>query len=240
MAAVEAIETAGEAAYARLRADILFGRLDPGQRLRLEPLRAQYEVSIATLREALNRLTSEGLILFEAQKGFEVAGVSARDLREISEMRSLLECHGVALSFAKGDLDWEAGVVAAHHRLWRMEERMLAGDRSLTPLWKRYDREFHVALIAACGSRELLALHERIFDRFLRYQVLLVMFRGGVACGEHDALLAAALRRDTDKAQAVLRGHIAACIDYTVSHGLLAEGGRPAERGVPTGPGVRP
>ena len=223
MASLQAIESAGEAAYGRLRSDILFGRLAPGQRLRLEPLRLDYEVSIATLREVLHRLTSEGLILFEAQKGFEVAGVSARDLREIAEMRALLECHGVALSFAAGDLDWEAGVVAAHHRLWRMEARMLAGDRSVTPLWKRYDREFHVALIAACGSRELLALHERIFDRFLRYQVLLVMFRGDLACDEHDQLRTAALERDAGRAQAVLRRHIEACIDYTVSHGLLAE-----------------
>lgn len=213
----------GELIYRRLRTDIIFGRLDPGLKLRLERLRADYDVSVATLREVLGRLVSEGLIQFETQKGFEVAPVSAADLREIAEMRILLECHAVEASFASGDLEWEAGVVASHHKLSRMEARMLAGDRTVTETWKRYDREFHVALIAACGSRELLAAHDRIFDRFLRYQMLLVMFRGETAAQEHDALLACALARDTDTARTVLRGHVEACIDYTVCRGLLQE-----------------
>ena len=159
-------DTIGESTYRRLRGDIIFGRLPPERKLRLEQLRGLYDVSIATLREVLPRLVAEGLILFETQKGFEVAPVSATDLREIAEMRTLLECHAVAASFAAGDLEWEAGVVAAHHKLARMEARMLAGDRSITATWKRYDREFHLALIAACGSAELLAVHQRIFDRF--------------------------------------------------------------------------
>lgn len=218
-------DTVGDQIYLQLRGDIIFGRLEPGKKLRLEQLRGRYAVSVATLREVLPRLVAEGLIRFETQKGFEVAPVSARDLREISEMRILLECHAVQASFAAGDLEWEAGVVAAHHKLARMEERMLAGDRSVSETWKRYDREFHVALIAACGSQELLATHDRIFDRFLRYQMLLVMFRGTVAADEHHELLDCALKRDVERAQALLARHIGACIDYTVERGLLAEGG---------------
>jgi len=214
------IATTGEIAYRRLHRDILFGQFAPGQRLRLERLREDYATSISTLREVLNRLVSEGLILFENQRGFEVAPVSVRDLTEIAEMRLLLECAGVRQSFAAGDLDWEARVVAAHHKLSRLEARMLAGDRSGTAAWKQYDREFHAALISACGSRELLALHERIFDRFLRYQVLLVMFRGEPATEEHRDLLGAALTRDAAAAEATLPRHISACIDYTVAHGF--------------------
>ncbi|RWY38456.1 GntR family transcriptional regulator [Falsigemmobacter intermedius] len=219
----QAVESAGEQVYGRLRGDIIFGRLPPGLRLRLERLREDYAVSVTTLREVLGRLSAEGLISFEMQKGFEVARISAAELRDIAEMRSLLECHAVSLSFAQGDLDWEAGVVAAHHKLTRMEARMLAGDRGATAAWKRYDREFHVALISACGSAELLGVHERIFDRFLRYQVLLVMFRGEVAAAEHDALLKAALARDVAGAQQILSRHISACIEYTVVNGLFAE-----------------
>ena len=213
--------TTGELAYRRLRADIIFGRLAPAQRLRLERLRDDYQTSISTLREVLNRLASEGLIVVEPQRGFEVAPVSAADLRDIADMRILLECNAIGQSFALGDLAWEAQVVAAHHKLSRLEARMLNGDRAGTEEWKQYDREFHVALISACGSRELLATHDRIFDRFLRYQMLLVMFRGQVAADEHRALLAAALSRDVDAAESILTRHIAACIDYTVSKGLL-------------------
>ena len=55
------VETAGEKAYRRLRNDIIFGRLAPSQKLRLEALKDAYGISVSTLRELLNRLTSEGL-----------------------------------------------------------------------------------------------------------------------------------------------------------------------------------
>lgn len=213
----------------RLRHDIIFGVLPPGRKLRLERLRDDYNVSVTSLREVLARLVAEGLIAFEAQKGFEVAPISAEDLREISEMRILLECHAVIQSFAAGDLEWEAQVVGAHHKLARMEERMLAGDTDVTEAWKRYDREFHVALISACGSPELLAAHQRIFDRFLRYQLLLVMFRGTVAAKEHHDLLEAAMNRDVATAQAILTRHIEACLAFTTAQALFApadEGGK--------------
>ncbi|MGO7668283.1 GntR family transcriptional regulator, partial [Rhizobium ruizarguesonis] len=59
-----------------MRADIIFGRLAPGQKLKLESLKEYYETSISTLREVLNRLSSEGLVVAEGQKGFEVSPVS--------------------------------------------------------------------------------------------------------------------------------------------------------------------
>ncbi len=65
------------------------------------------------MRELLNRLASEGLVVAEAQRGFEVAPASATEFREIAALRLLLEGHALALSFAAGDLDWEARVVAA-------------------------------------------------------------------------------------------------------------------------------
>ncbi len=214
-------ETAGEATYRRMHRDLLFGELAPGQRLRLDALRDCYDTSVSTLREVLNRLASDGLILIEPQRGFEVAPVSLADLREIADMRQLLECAALRQSFARGDLEWEARVVGAHHKLAKLETDMLAGDRSQTMLWKHYDREFHVTLISACGSPELLAMHQRIFDRFLRYQVLLVMFRGEEAVIEHRELLSAALARDADRAEALLVRHVSACIDYTANQSLL-------------------
>jgi DNA-binding GntR family transcriptional regulator len=214
-------ETIGEAIYHRLREDIVFGRLEPGLKLRLERLRDRYDVSVATLRELLPRLVAEGLILFETQKGYEVAPVSAENLAEIAEMRLLLEGHAIGAAFAQGDLDWEAEVVAAHHRLSRMEARMVGGDRTANEDWKRYDRAFHRTLISACGSAEMMAAYDRIFDRFLRYQVLLVMFRGQVAAEEHDALKDCALSHDADRARRILERHIGACIDYTVQNRLL-------------------
>lgn len=216
-------ETTGESTYRRIRADIIFGRLAPGQRLRLEGLRGRYDTSVSTLREVLYRLSSEGLIEAEGQRGFEVARISAANFREVADMRNLLEGHALRESFALGDIDWEGGVVAAHHKLSRLESRMLDGDRGDAPTWKRYDREFHRALISACGSRALLETHSVIFDRFLRYQILAVVFRGAAAAQEHRALLDCALARDADAALAVLTRHISACVDFTVENGTLPQ-----------------
>jgi hypothetical protein len=87
---------AGEAAYRRIRADLVHGRLAPGRKLGLDGLRQIYGAGVSTLREALNRLASEGLVIAEGQRGFAVAPVSAEDLREVAELRLLLECHAIA------------------------------------------------------------------------------------------------------------------------------------------------
>lgn len=214
----------GETAYRRIRSDIIFGRLAPGQKLRLELLRESYGASVSTLRELLNRLASEGLIEAEGQKGFAVMPVSATNLREIAAMRLLLEGHALAQSFEAGDMEWEGRVVAAHHKLALMERRMLAGDRTNTELWKRYDWEFHHALISACGSQVLHETHAAIYDKYLRYQMVAVVFRGEVAAEEHKLLLDYAMARDTGRATAILATHVNACVDHTAAMGGLPSG----------------
>ena len=205
-----------ETAYRQIRADIIFGRLMPDEKLKLERLKLQYGASVSTLREILNRLASEGLVVAEGQRGFEVAPVSAENLKEIAALRQLLECYALELSFSAGDMDWEGRVVAAHHKLRQMELRMIQGDRSVTKDWKRYDWEFHQALISACGSRTLMETHAAIFDKYLRYQMISLTFRGQIAADEHQQMLEAALRRDAKTAQDILRRHVEA----GVKHGL--------------------
>ena len=226
-------ETAGERAYRHIRRDILFGRLAPAQKLKLDALKESYGVSISTLRELLSRLTSEGLIVAEGARGFEVAPISPENLKEVANLRQLLECHAMALSFATGDMEWEGRVVAAHHKLAMVESRMLAGDRGAPDLWKRYDWEFHHALISACGSKVHLDAHSAAYDKYLRYQMIAVVFRGEIAAREHRQLLECALRRDTKSAQGVLVKHIQDCVSYTLANWpseLRAHGSAPAPR----------
>src|SRR5258708_36037628 len=120
----------GESTYRRVRADIVRGRLAPGQKLTLDRMRDAYGTAVSTLRELLNRLASEGLILAEGARGFEVATISPANLREIADMLQLLECHALRLSFESGDVEWEGRVVAAHHKLASLEKRMAAGELS--------------------------------------------------------------------------------------------------------------
>ena len=209
-------ETVGESAYRRIRADIIFGVLLPGQKLKLERISEVYGTSISTLRELLNRIAAEGLIVAEGQRGFEVAPVSADEFRQVAALRLLLENHAIAQSFAAGDLDWEGRVVSAHHKLAVMERRMLASGNRDQELWKRCDWDFHHALISACGSDVLLNTHADIYDRYLRYQMIGVVFRGEIAAREHQLLQECALARDAKRAQDIMVSHIQGCVEHAL------------------------
>jgi DNA-binding GntR family transcriptional regulator len=214
-------ETAGQRVYHRIRSDILFGRLAPGARLKLDQLKAQYDISVSTLREILSRLTSERFVLAEGQRGFEVSPISRQDLKEIAALRQLIEAHAIENSFAAGDVEWEARVVAAHHKLASMEDKMKTGDRSETELWKRYDWQFHQTLISACGSQTMMETHASVFDKYLRYQIIALNFRGDVGIREHGILLDCALARDARKACDVLAVHIAGGVEAALAAGRL-------------------
>lgn len=200
--------TVGASTYQQIKRDIIFGALQPGAKLKLDALKQRYPASPSTLREALSRLASDGFVDAPQQRGFFVTPVSHDDLIEIANLRTLLECHALRASIELGDTEWEGNLVAARHKLARLERQMLSGDLSEEETWKRYDGEFHLAMIQACNSRNLLSLHSKIYDKYLRYQMLVLTHRGSIAADEHDKMLEAALARDADLAATLLEQHI--------------------------------
>jgi GntR family carbon starvation induced transcriptional regulator len=161
----------------------------------LDGLKESYGVSVSTLREILSRLTSEGLVLAEGRRGFEVAPVSIDNLKELAELRLLLEGHAMEASFARADMEWEGRVVAAHHKL-AVTERLMSSNIGEQDQWKRYDSEFHQELISNCGSRTLMEAHAAVFDKYFRYQIIALNYRGDEPARQHQALLECALARD--------------------------------------------
>ena len=216
----EEAETISDDGYRRIRSDIVFGKLRPAQKLRLEALREAYGVSVSTLREILSRLSSEGLVVAEGRRGFEVAPVSADDLKDLAGLRLLLEGHAMERSFARGDMEWEGRVVSAHHKL-SATERGMTSKKANQQLWKQYDGEFHQALISSCGSRALVQAHAAVFDKYFRYLILALSFRGDVVPRQHQQLLECALRRDAARAKTVLTAHITECVDHAIASGQL-------------------
>lgn len=210
---------ASERAWRRIRADILRGALAPGRKLTLDRLRDGYGVGIGTLRESLSRLIAERLVVAEGQRGFEVAPLSERELRELARLRLLLEGHALEHAFRAGDLEWEARVVAVHHKLSQMEDRLRAGDGAALEPWRHFDAEFHCTLISACGSRSLMATHASVFDRYSRYQHLALGFRGEIAMSEHRAMRDAAIARDPAAAREVLAVHILGGVEHALAGG---------------------
>jgi DNA-binding GntR family transcriptional regulator len=74
-------------------------------------------------------------------------------------------------------MEWEGRVVSAHHKL-AATERLMSASIAEPDQWKRYDSEFHQALISNCGSRALMESHAAVFDRYFRYQMIALNYRG--------------------------------------------------------------
>jgi len=213
----ESNKTVSSFAYDQIKNDIIFGRLRPGLKLKLELMKNNYSVSVSILRETLRRLAAEGFVAAHDQRGFFVTPVSRQDLIEVADLRILLECNALEASIKSGDADWEGRVVAANHKLQKAERLMLAGDLSERERWKRSDWEFHAALISSCSSTNLQQIHSVIYDKYLRYQMLVLTFRGEMAVDEHKQVFEAALDKDIKTATAILADHIQGGLSHTLS-----------------------
>ncbi|PLX36738.1 MAG: transcriptional regulator [Hyphomicrobiales bacterium] len=197
-------------AYKRLRRDILCGALKPGAKLRVEHLKNDYGVGAGTLREALSLLLSDALVTSEGQRGFRVAPISMDDLRDVTRVRTLMEVTALRESIENGDDDWEAELVAAYHRLSKVEERMDEHRRALSDDWEERNRGFHEALVAASKSNWLFRLREMLYQQSERYRRLALVENPVPrdVHAEHKAIFEAALARDADEACRLMTDHI--------------------------------
>ncbi len=194
--------------YERLRHDIVGGRLRPGGRLRLDELRQQYGVSLSPLREALQRLAAEGFVVTESQRGFAVAPVSRAMFEDVIRLRTTLEGMALRESIERGGETWELAVLAALHRLRKVEAQR-GSDYGLEE-WEVRHREFHLAVVGACESPLLLqfcATLRDLNDRYRRLFLANYTLDRDVA-DEHQAIADAALAHDADTACRLLGEHI--------------------------------
>lgn len=201
--------TLASSVYDRLRGDILRGELTPGQKLRLESLRDRYGAGSSPIREALNRLSSDGLVIREDQKGFRVADVSGDDLSELIRTRCWIEEVALRESIANGGTEWEEGIVLAFHRLSRVPQSASDDGYAVNPEWEERHRDFHRSLISACGSRLLLQYCEQLMALSDRYRLLAirVSYPARDEEAEHKAIMEAALDRNTAEAVKLLHSH---------------------------------
>ena len=196
-------------AYAAIRQAIRSGTFKPGDRLRFADLQALCDMSVTPVREALARLTAEGFTVLDDHRGYSVASLSLEELRDITAARQLCEGEALRLSVTKGDADWEARVVAAHHLMTRIPQAREDIPSVMREDWEARHAAFHAALVSACGSPILLDICERLFSRADRYRRLSVSLSGGARDveGEHRQIMEHALARDAEGAAALLRAH---------------------------------
>lgn len=208
-------KTLVEGAYQRLRRDIIEGVHAPGEKLRVEHLKDQYDVGAGTLREALLLLVTDALVVTQGQRGFRVAPISIADFEDITRTRVLLETEALRQSITLGGDDWEASVVAAFHRLSRAEEKLADHDPGTTEEWEKRNRAFHEALISASPSRWIRHFQNILYQQSERYRRI-SLFRQPIERdihAEHQALFDATLARDTTRATSILTEHILRTLD---------------------------
>jgi DNA-binding GntR family transcriptional regulator len=195
--------------YARLKHDIIAGKLTPGLKLKIESLRRDYDVGTSPIREALSLLTSDHLVERIDQRGFRVADVSEAEFSELLRTRCWLEERALRESMGNATPDWEERVVLASYRLSRIPRsdsttRFVANDA-----WETAHRHFHMTLLSECGSSILLRFCGQLYDQNIRYRQI----SGASAypkrdiVAEHDAIRDAVLGGDADLACKLLIDH---------------------------------
>ena len=211
-----AADTLSERAAALIQRDILTGRFAPGSRLGIMDLASDYGMGATPVREGLSRLVARQLVVALGQRGFRVAPVSESDLRDITCMRVVVEQEALSLSMKLGKDDWEAGIVAALHRMQRYVERTGSKFTEGAEEFDELHKGFHTSLLAACGSPRLLAAHSDLYDQAYRYRrVMMRKFDSGREfIQSHRNLADCVLARDQRRAPPMLEQHLKSTIAY--------------------------
>ena len=197
-------------AYQKLKTEIITARLAPGTKLRIREICESLGIGLSPVREALNRLASEALVVQSAQRGFTVAGFSLDDLEDLSRTKCWINEIGLRQSIEHAGSEWEEQVLIAYHRLSRT--RRYLGDEiseeNRNPAWDEAHRVFHLTLVSGCRSQWLMRFCETLFDASERSRALArIKSARPTHLDEHRQIMEAAISRDADKAVELLNKH---------------------------------
>lgn len=191
----------------RLRGQITGGEIAPGEKLRLDDLRATFGVSLSPLREALSRLSAEGFVVMEDQRGYRVAPVSENNLMEVTRLRAEIEPFALREAIRQGNDQWEGEVVASLYRLNKLQKLSPA---TRVDEWEIAHRDLHQRLLSACRMPLLMQFCATLHDLSDRYRRLFLEqhpIDRNVA-HEHESICMATVERRADDAAGLLRDHI--------------------------------
>ena len=214
------------AVYAEVRSDILAGRYAPSSRLSPRAIASRSNVSVSVVREALTRLTEQGLVVATPQFGFSVVPLDVDDLIDMTKVRALIEGAALREAIERADVEYETLVVATHHRMSRTTYWADEAACIVTEEWGHAHSLFHSALISGSQSPRLRDLAASLRDSSERYRRWASSFaasspRRDIA-SEHRALMQAVVDGDADRAVALLTEHIYATTAHLVEYGGLA------------------
>ncbi|OSP54874.1 GntR family transcriptional regulator [Pseudoruegeria sp. SK021] len=213
------VTSATQGAYNAIRRMILVGDLRPGEKLKIDVLKARLDTGASPVREALSLLTSDQLVERIDQRGFRAAPACQRNFDEILKLRCALEDMALRQSIANADDAWEEHAVLSLHRMSRE-------DSKTSDTYEDLHKGFHMALLANCGSPILLKFCSQLYDLNVRYRYLAgrsLDYKSRHVGDEHAEILAAAVKRDVGLASDRLLSHYQKTGAFLRQSGLVSE-----------------
>ncbi len=192
-------------AYERIRKDILTCRLAPGTQIVQSQLAGQHQTGMTPVREALQRLAHEGLVTPVPRSGYVVSPVTFTGIRELFELRSILETAAVRLAALRATDDQLRQIYDKADFTYRYND------------WEDYTRflslnaDFHCSIAALSGNQRLTETLSRLLDELMRVFHLGLDLKDSAEemRDEHLALARALLERDDDQTAKVVQSQIA-------------------------------
>jgi DNA-binding GntR family transcriptional regulator len=205
--ASSSFRTKRELAIGTLRDAIQTGRYQPGQQLRQTQLMADLGLGSTPVREAMLELLARGVLVQESHHSVRIADLDLPRLRNIYQVRCLLETEAAQLGTARLS---DAGRDAMRTQVVRMEAGKRADDRAEAA---RADIAFRRILYEAADNSFLLDLIDQAWFSFPAYILYSIPGRLAQSIREHHQIIDAVARRDPTEAGFCVRRHLLGALD---------------------------
>ena len=199
--------------YSEIHQDIRSGALPPEQHLKTDLLKDKYQTGTSPLREALARLASESFVTATGKSGYKVSPISTYDYEQLIGLRRYLEIKALKSSMTLGDIDWEAGILAAYHRMSKLTKLESEGELLYSEKKEELHRNYHFALLASCESWWELKIINNLTNHIERYRRVLGITLDASSSeyhkvqNEHHLLMTAVISKNFKEASSILDEH---------------------------------
>lgn len=207
--------TLADQIYSILREDIINQNIQCGEKLTLKILQERFDLSSTPIREALNRLSQEGLIEHVTNIGAKVISFKVEDVKEIYDFCSYLDLAALDLALKSGKID---EIVIELNNCIELQEKSLGiGDMDS---FKMHSDNFHDILFKFADNSRLYNASKKIRSQFSIltsiYQNLTVS--KSVVFIEHKDIAAAIGYRDFSKAESLMKSHFEHAKNYLLNN----------------------
>jgi len=181
--------------YKKMRRSIIMGHRQSAERLNVESIAQEYNTSVMPVRDALQMLSHEGLVVIKPRSGYFVTTITLKQLRDLLDVRRILELSAIE----------RAALRISPEQIQELETVHAGYTGDDDESYDRYtdeNRRFHYLLAKAGGNNELADLVAKLHDQLARF---MVMRRAGKTMeNTHKRIVEALNSHDTETARQAL------------------------------------